>query len=202
MCRSRSRKFMTDKLDVYYWSQLGCLLRGEILTSLHKEWRRKLTTQILPSGTKHLALDGDVTLPRPWPMSPSREQMYPLFCRTVLLCLCLALDLWFSCFPREFYSFSLLFLEIQFSLQGPAHLLIYSGINWSNFQLVSQNLIPSGFRNLQKLHLCLFSLIPVLSDHERVISGQELALKSNFLMIFDWGPVLYSVCVWVYMCFL
>lgn len=46
---------------------------------------------------------------------------------------------------------------------------------------------------MQKLHLCLFSLIPVLSDHERVISGQKLALKSDFLMIFDWGPVLYSV---------
>ena len=43
---------------------------------------------------------------------------------------------------------------------------------------------------------------PVESDHERVILGQGLALNSDFLMVFDWGPVLYSVCVWAYMCFL
>ena len=50
---------------------------------------------------------------------------------------------------------------------------------------VSQNSMASRFRNLQKLHLCLFSLIPVLSDHERVILGQGFALESDFLMIFD-----------------
>lgn len=59
-----------------------------------------------------------------------------------------------------------------------------------------------GSRTCKSSIYGLFSLITVLSDHERVTSGQGLALKSDFLMIFDWGPVLYSVCVWTYMCFL
>lgn len=42
-CRCRDRKFMTDSLDVYYWSRQGCLLNGEILSSHHRGWRRKPT---------------------------------------------------------------------------------------------------------------------------------------------------------------
>lgn len=121
--------------------------------------------------------------------------MYPLFCHTVLVCLWLALDPWFSCFPCEFYSFCLLLTEILLGLKAQLR-FIYSlnDVNQSNFQAVSQNLRPSGFRNGPKVHLCLFSLIPVLSDHEshfRTGACLEVWLPDDFWL---GASIIFSLC--------